>query len=171
MDKLLYEKLYAKVEHIHFSCFELCKQALGKYLPVAGNVGIFCQSEQEFELLTKLREEITEPLDNPNQKYYLLYKPIVIPAKEDVPKTSYTYLYIRKLDPTPYGRYVGDIDFVLKDSDYANLKESLKNGAVIKGAEIYNRPGWDMIQLSVPEIDCVAYVGTDAMTQKVRVRF
>ena len=29
------------IEHIHFACHLLYKQTMGKYLPVAGNVGYF----------------------------------------------------------------------------------------------------------------------------------
>ena len=144
---------------------------MGKYLPIAGNVGVFCHFDKEFELLTKIREELTQPSDNPNQKYYLLREPIIIPAEGDIPKATYTYLYIRKSNSSPAGRYVGDIDFVLGDNEYTSLKASLTSGKVINGAHIYDRPGWDMIELADPNISSVAYIGTGAMTKKLRVRF
>lgn len=148
----------------------MCKQILGEYLPNSGNMGVFCHSDEEYTSLTKLREELTEPADNPNQKYYKLSEPIVIPAEGDVPETTYTHLYIRKPDPTPYGKYKGDVDFIIAPEKYLKLKEKVENGEV-KGAEIYDRPGWDNIQLSDHDIDAVAYVSTKEMTEKVRVKF
>lgn len=164
-------QLFAAVEQIHLSCHKLCKQVLGRYLPIAGNIAIFCHYDEEFKLLTKIREELTEPSDNPNQKYYQLRKPIVILAKDDVPEATYTHLYIRKPDPAPEGRYTGDIDFVLDDAQYTKFKQSLIDGAVIKGVHIYDRPGWDMIELSDPNISTIAYISRKTMTEKVRVRF
>ena len=164
-------ELFAAIEQIHIDCFKLCKQAIGRYLPVAGNVGVFCHYSQEYDLLTKIREELTEPSTNPNQKYYLLCEPITIRARGDMPKTAYTHLYIRKPDPSPAGRCAGDIDFVLSDEAYASLKASIVKGTIIKGAQIYDRPGWDMIELADPSIGSVAYIGTDLMTKRLRVRF
>ena len=42
---------------------------------------------------------------------------------------------------------------------------------LIKGAEMYDRPGWDTIQISDPNINAVAYVSTKEFAEKVRVRF
>jgi hypothetical protein len=74
------DELIKSIESIDFSCFELCKQSFGKYLPVAGNVGVFCHYDDEYELLTQLRKELCEPSDNPNKKYYPLHNPIAISA-------------------------------------------------------------------------------------------
>ncbi len=49
-------KLEEAIQHIHFACFQLCKQALGRYLPVAGNVGVFCHYDDEYAYLTELRK-------------------------------------------------------------------------------------------------------------------
>src|SRR3990167_6480044 len=88
------EQLLEAMKYTHFACFELCKKALGDYLPIAGNMGIFCHYESEYTFLTKLREELTEKSDNFNQKYFRLHEPITIPANGNVPETTYTYLYI-----------------------------------------------------------------------------
>ena len=91
-------QLFKAIEYIHFESYRLCKQNLGYFLPVAGNVGVFCHYEDEFDRLTKIRKELTDLNDNWNQKYFRLYKPIIISAKNGVPETTYTYLYIRKPD-------------------------------------------------------------------------
>lgn len=162
------EQLLGAIKHTHFECFKLCKEAFGKYLPVAGNMGVFCHYDKEYQFLTKLREEITESSDNLNQKYFRLYDPIVIPAKDDIPETTYTYLYIRR--PDQYRAQVGDVDFVISDDEYTLLKKALQEGSSINGARVFDRPDLDMIELSDPDIDALAYVSTKAMTEKVRVK-
>ncbi len=149
-------------------CFELCKKAFGKYLPVAGNMGIFCHYDNEYKYLTKLREEITEKSDNFNQKYFRLHEPIINTAKDGVPETIYTHLYIRK--PDQYRAQVGDVDFVINDDEYSMLKKALQDGSSVNGARVFDRPDLDMIELSDPDIDTLAYVSTKAMTEKVRVK-
>lgn len=152
------EQFLEAIRHIHFACFELCKQSFGKYLPVAGNIGVFCHYEDEYKFLTQLRKELTEESDNVNQKYFHLHNPIVIPARGDVPETTYTYLYIRK--PDPYRFHVGDVDFVLEKDKYHELKKSLQGGAVVKGARIFERPDSDMIEFFDPDYDVLAYVAS-----------
>ncbi len=162
------EELFEAIKHIHFECHKLCKQSFGKYLSNAGNMGVFCHYDDEYNLLIKIRKEITEPSDNPNQKYFRLIKPIVIPAKGDVPKTVYSYLYIRR--PDPYRHHVGDLDFFLKPKEYRELKNSLHAGQKVKGARIFERTDLDMVELYNPHIDVVAYVSTNKMSQAVRVK-
>lgn len=162
------EELLKAVEHIHFSCYELCRQSMGKYLPNAGNIGVFCHYDDEYVFLTKLRQEMTEASDNLNQKYFRLHEPITIPAKGDIPETTYTYLYIRQ--PDPYRAQVGDVDFFLSTEEYATLKQSLEDGKKVKGARIFPRADLDLIEFYNPDIDCLGYVSTRAMTQKVHVK-
>lgn len=162
------DELLKAVEFTHFACYKLCKQSVGMYLPNAGNIGIFCHYDDEFEKLIKIRKEITEPDDNPDRKYFKLYEPIVIPAKGDVPETTYTHLYIRR--PDPYRAQVGDVDFYLAPKEYKKLKDSLLAGKVIKGARIFPRQDLDMIELVDPDVDACGYISTDTMTQKVRIK-
>lgn len=156
------------IEYVHFACFELCKQAMGEYLPVAGNVGIFCHYDDEYAFLTTLREELTDPSDNPDQKYFRLHDPIVIPAESEVPEATYTFLYIRK--PDPYRAQVGDVDFILDENEYQELKQSLLGGKVMKGARVFDRPDLAMIELYDPDVDALGYISTQKMTEKVRMR-
>lgn len=146
------------IKHIHFACHALCKQSMRKYLPVAGNIGVFCHYDDEYVRLTKMWEELTDPSDNINQKYFRLHEPIVIPPKGGVPKTMYTHLYIRK--PDPYRYQVGDVDFYLEPEKYAQLKQSLLNGKIVKGARIFPRGDLDMIELYDPDVDACAYIRT-----------
>ncbi len=158
------KQLLEAIKHIHFESYKLCKQSLGYYLPNRGNLGIFCHYDDEYELLIEIRKELTESSDNPVQKYFRLHTPIVIPAKNDVPETAYTYLYIRR--PDPYRHHVGDIDFLLESGKYNELKKTLSNGKKIKGARIFDRADIDMIELYDPDIDVLGYIRTDKMTGK-----
>lgn len=162
------QELLEAIKHIHFACFELCKQSFGKYFPVAGNMGVFCHYDDEYKFLTELRKKLTEESDNVNQKYFRLHNPVIIPARGDVPETTYTFLYIRK--PDPYRFHAGDVDFVLEEEKYHELKESLQSGKSIKGARIFGRPDLDMVELYDPDVDALGYISPRAMTEKVRVK-
>ncbi len=162
------DELLEAIRHVHFACFELCKQSFGKYLPVAGNMGVFCHYDDEYKFLTELRKQLTQESDNVNQKYFRLHNPIVIPARGDVPETIYAFLYIRK--PDPYRFHVGDVDFVLEEDKYRELKKSLQSGTIIKGARIFERPDLDMVELYDPDVDALGYVSPREMTEKVRVK-
>ncbi|MFA5796563.1 MAG: hypothetical protein WC916_00815 [Candidatus Woesearchaeota archaeon] len=161
-------QLLEAIKHTHFSCHTLCKHTFGRYLPNAGNIGIFCHYEKEYNQLIQMRKKLTEPSSNPNQKYFKLYKPIIIKAKGDVPQTIYTHLYIRK--PDIYRSQVGDVDFFLAPKEYLKIKKSLIEGANIKDGRIFPRQDLDMIELYHPDIDALAYVSTKMMTETVRVK-
>ena len=162
------EQLLEAITYIHFACFDLCKQSFGKYLPAAGNVGVFCHYPEEYETLKKIRADMTEPSDDPNQKYFRLLEPITIPAQGDVPQAMYTHVYVRK--PDPYRAHVGDIDFILGEREYAELKKSLLEGVQIKGARVFERPDLDMVELYDFDVDALGYVSPQEMTQKVRIK-
>ncbi len=160
--------LIEAIQHIHAECFRLCKESVGEYLPVAGNVGFFCHYNDEYDVLTALRGQLTESSDNINQKYFRLYEPIVIPAIDDIPETIYTHLYIRK--PDIYRAQVGDIDFVMEPERYAEMKKRLESGEVISGARIFPRGDLDMIELYNPDVDALGYISVNEMTEKVRIK-
>lgn len=129
---------------------------------------MFCHYDEEHEWLVGIRKELTEESDNLNQKYFRWHRPIVISARDGVPETSHTYLYIRR--PDPYRHHVGDIDFYLEPEKYAELKQMLLAGKKIKGARAFERPDLDMIELYDPDSDALAYVSTKRMTEMVRVK-
>ena len=161
-------ELLAAIRHIHLECYKLCKQSFGVYFANAGNLGVFCHYDEEYERLIEIRKKLTELSDNVNQKYFRLNKPIVIPTEKDIPRTTYTHLYIRK--PDPYRHHVGDIDFYLEPKKYMTLKTELQNGRKLKGARIFDRTDLDMIELYDPDIDTLAYVSTEKMSKRVRVK-
>ncbi len=160
-------QLMEAIKHTHLSCYKLCKQSFGIYLPNAGNIGIFCHYDDEYAFLTKLREQLTDPSDNINQKYFRLHEPIVIPAKGGIPRATYTYLYIRA--PDPYRHHVGDVDFYLELEKYKALKELVAKGEVTD-ARVFPRQDLDMIELYDPNVDALGYVSTKKMTEKVRIK-
>lgn len=162
------EQLFQAITYIHTACYKLCKASFDEYLPNAGNMGVFCHYDDEYESLVALRKELTEPSDNPDQKYFKLHEPITVPAQGDIPGATYTYLYIRK--PDPYRHHVGDLDFYLEPEQYLALKQSLLDGKVIKGARIFPRNDLDMIELYSPDVDALAYVSTNQMTQKAHTK-
>ncbi|MBI4065086.1 hypothetical protein HY409_01825 [Candidatus Gottesmanbacteria bacterium] len=152
------EVMIEAIHHIHMTCHTLCKQSIGRYLPVAGNVGVFCHYDDEYTFLTKLREELTNSTDSVYGKYYKLHEPIIVPAQDDIPKTTYSFLYIRNPDPNKH--QVGDIDFYLEPIKYAELKQSLLDGKEIKSARILpSRPDLDLIELYDSEVDAFGYIG------------
>lgn len=162
------EQLLEAIKHIHMECHKLCKQSFGKYFSNAGNIGVFCHYDDEHAFLTELKKELVETSNNPDQKYFKLHNPIIIPAQEDIPETTYTHLYIRK--PDPYRHHVGDVDFFIEEDRYQKIKKSLLNGELIKGARIFPREDLDMIELHDPEVDALAYLSPREMTEKVRTK-
>lgn len=162
------EELGKAIGYVHLMCYKLCKQSFGKYLPNAGNIGIFCHYQDEYERLVKIRKQLTHPSNDPDQKYFELKQPIVVPAMDDMPESTYTHLYIRK--PDIYRAQVGDVDFFLDQSEYDKLKTGLTNGKQIPGARVFPRNDLDMIELYNPDIDALGYVSTNIMTEKVRIK-
>lgn len=163
-----HDELLEAIRYTHLACHKLCRRSLNEYLPVAGNVGIFSHYDDEYSLLTKLREELTEASDSFNQKYFRLHEPILISPQENIPATTYTYLYIRH--PDPYRSQVGDVDFYLKEKEYAELKQSLLDDKKIKGARLFERSDLDMIEIFDPDIDALGFVATHKMTEKVKTK-
>jgi hypothetical protein len=160
-------QLFRAIRYIHFESYRLCKQNLGYFLPVSGNIGVFFHYDEEYEQLTKIRKELTDLSDNWNQKYFRLHQLIVISAKNDIPETTYTYLYIRKPDPSH--PHVGDLDFYMKPNKYQKLKTSLLSGKIIPGVKIFERPNLDLIELSDPNSDVCAFVGSKTMAENVKI--
>lgn len=159
------EQLLEAIRYTHFACFELLKRNFGKYLPVAGNIGIFCHTDDEYQFLTSVRKEMTDVSDNWNKKYYRLHEPITIPARDDVPTTQYTYLYIRKPDQHTE---VGDVDFVLNQKEYSELKGSLLRGERMNGIEIMDRPELDLLRVFDPAYDVLSFIGKKNMAENVK---
>ncbi len=158
------EELFEAIKYTHLKCFELLKRNFGKHLPVAGNIGIFCHYDDEYNFLTKLRKELTEESNNWNQKYYRLHEPITIPSQLDIPETIYTYLYVRGPDQH---KEVGDVDFVLRKKEYTKLKQELIEGKEKTGLEILDRTDLDLIRVFDPKSDVLSFIGKVDMSGNI----
>jgi hypothetical protein len=151
-------ELFEAIKYIHIACHKLCKQSFNSYLPVAGNIGVFCHYPEEFDRLVKIRKSLTKPSENPAEKYFELYNPIIVQATDSIPEATYKHLYIRRSDI--YRSQVGDLDFNLGEQEYEELKASLRDGKVIPGARIFPEERLDMVELFDPNVDVLAYVNT-----------
>lgn len=161
------EQLLDRIRNIHFEGYQLCNQSFGEYFSNAGNIGVFSRDD-EYNQLLKIQENLVEPSNEPDRKYFRLLEPIIIPEYNDVPETAYTHLYIRKPDPTPYGQHSGDIDFYVDKDKYSELVKKVKKG-LIRDAELYEQPGiGTMIELSGDDTGAIACVSTRHMTEQVR---
>lgn len=161
-------QLLEAIEYIHAASYKLCKNTFDRYLPNAGNVGVFTHYDDEYGTLVGIRNLMVEPSDDPGQKYFTLTEPITIAATENAPEATYTHLYIRK--PDIYRAQVGDIDFKLGQTEYDQLKQSIQNGEQLPGARLFPRKDLDMIELYNPDIDVLAYVSTSDMSEKVHIK-
>lgn len=161
-------QLIEAIKHIHYKSYKLCENAFGKSLPNAGNLAVFCHYDDEYEKLLAIRNKLTKYCSNPKQKYYEFIEPIVIDSIGNIPITKYTHIYIRK--PDPYRHHVGDIDFYIPVDNYTDIKEYLQSGNTIKGARIFPRDDLDMIELYNPDIDVLAYLSANNMTEKVHIK-
>lgn len=142
--------------------------SFGRYLDNSGNLGIFCHYDDEYESLVELRKTLTEPSDNPNQKYFKLHEPIVFEAADTSPEGIYTHLYIR--NPDPYRHHVGDLDFYLAPDEYVALKAEFESWNLLPWARLFPRTDLDMIELYNPDSDVLAYVSTNMMSERARIK-
>lgn len=159
-------ELYKVIEYLHKTCHELCFDVFGKYLPVAGNVGIFSHYDNEFADLSKLRSALTAGVPNYNNKYFKLLEPITISAQGDIPEATYEFLYIR--NPDPYRSQVGDVDFMLNPSEHEVFKRGLTTNEFHNKARIFSRPEENMIELFDTDKDVLSYVVTSPMSEKAK---
>lgn len=159
------DRLLEAITYLHATCHELCRQAVGRYLPVSGNVGVFCHEDEEFSALMSLRESLTDETANYNQKYFRLLEPITIDEKDGVPAATYEYLYIRKVDP--YRSQVGDIDFVMPTIEHRTLQSQLSNTNFTHFARNFERPEENMIELWDPKQDVLSYLVTQKLDELI----
>lgn len=170
MSNSLTKTLYEICQQLHVESYALSKTILGKYFQNAGNIGIFCQNELEFEEFNLVKGQLTYATTNENLKYFELIKPIVIDPIMDIPTTTYTHLYIRKPDTTPYGKFRGDIDFYTSQDELEEIVMKVTSGK-LEGAEIYHQKGvGDLVQIHKEGISTVAYLSTKRMTIDIRVK-
>lgn len=164
------QQLYDTIQHIHESGYELCRSSFNKRFRNAGNIGIFCKSEDEYDCLIKIRDDVSIPSENPRQKYFKLKEQFILPKTRDIPATTYSYLYIRKPDPTPYGEHRGDMDFYTDPEEFENLLHAVKR-RTIPNAHIYIQAGiGEIVEMSSTSSDVLAYLSTKKITKLLRER-
>lgn len=159
-------ELLDALRYVHEASHKLCKEVTGMYLPVRGDIGIFCHDYGEFTYLTELRKKLTNAAPNYNGKYFPLKQSITFPEKDGVPAAMYTYLYIRQVDP--YRSQVGDVDFVMSPEVFERYKMTLQIGEFRSGARLFERPDENMIELWNPENDVLAYIAINDMNEAVQ---
>lgn len=155
------EKIYAESKKLLISTFE-------RNYTSSGNIAIFSQSEKEYKDYKHIVNQLIIPSENSNQKYFELQSPITLAYDEynDV----ITHIYIRKYDPSDYGKYSGDMDFVCSNDEYMKLKTDVLSRK-IPNCTMYERTGWDTIQITHKESPVVAYLSTMEMAIKARMKF
>jgi hypothetical protein len=149
-------ELLEAVRYIHEACHELVMESFGLYLPIVGNIGVFCHYENEYEQLLVVQKDMVDLSDEYNGKYFRLKEPIIIPKSEKAPTAVYTHLYIRQ--PDPYRPQVGDLDFYMPPTEYQKLKQSLAAGTSITGLRTFERSETDILELHNPDNDTLAYI-------------
>ena len=158
-------ELLQALEYVHETCNRLCFETVGTYLPVRGNIGIFCHDYAEFTYLTGLREKLTNRSPNYNEKYFPLKQPITFSETDGIPAATYEYLYIRQVDP--YRSQVGDVDFVMSPDPFEVYKAKLITGEFRDGARLFERPEENLIELWLPSYDAVSFVANNDMSELI----
>lgn len=155
------------IQHLHVASNKLCFSVMGEYFPNAGNLGVFCHYMHEYNFLKSLQQDLVEPSNNPDQKYFKLKQPVQFDSSNGIPETTYTHLYIRK--PDPYRHHVGDVDFEMPSDMYHKLKERLLGGDVLEGVRIFPRVDLDMIELYHPDVDVLVYISCAEESKKAHI--
>ncbi len=139
------KELTGAVEYVADETSKLAEKIVGKTLPIK-SLTIFSHSQEEFELLSRLLEEMGKPFNFNNGPRVELFEPI------KVGNNSITHLRIRK--PDNERPQVGCNDF---ETDY----NAFKNEFLEKFPEnlrLIKRPEYEMIEFFSPEFDVLAYV-------------
>jgi len=163
--------LLDRISTLHISAYKITTALLHTELANAGNIGIFCQDDEEYEYFLGLQKEIALVNQNPLQKYFPLKKSIVLPSPITRRSIYYTHLYIRKPDPSIYGRNLGDIDFYVSQKDYDEIKSRVELG-LLRNTDMYLQTGvGELIQIQDIENRVLAYISTRDITEKIRFRY
>lgn len=142
------EELIEAIRYVAGRTTELCRKIIGKELPIK-SLTIFAHSEEEFERLIKIQEEIGKPYNYNNGPRVELNKPII------AGNNQITHLRIRK--PDSERPQVGCNDF---ETDYKSFKrEYLSNHP--DNLRLIMRPEYEMIEFHDSSFDVLAYVVSD----------
>ena len=151
------EELTTKIQTIVKQAKELKDKHTDQYSAPVNYVCIFCQSEVEFEELSKLAQKIGRVIKQTYSGPLFLIEPIETAAGK------VRLLKIRKPDPTRPQQ--GDADFTVKD--YQSFKEKylkLPNFSLIK------RPEFEMIELKDLDFDVLAYFSHPTLEELLGIK-
>jgi hypothetical protein len=161
------DELLNRIQLLHSAAYNLCHTLFQTEFKNSGNLGIFCQNEQEYNYFLKLQQDIAKISSNSLQKYFPLKKDIQIQHPNGKEIICYTHLYIRKPDSTAYGKYLGDIDFYVKAEEY----QIFKTFALSKGLEsihMYNQNGvGELVEIQDNLQKVLVYI---SITRRIRFR-
>jgi len=139
------EKLIEAARYIVSQTSALAQKAVGISFPIT-SLTIFSHSQDEFENLIKIQNELGDFYNENNGPRVALREPII--AAEN----RITYLRIRK--PDPERPQVGCNDF---DTDYESFKNQYL-AAHPNNLRLIKRPDYEMIEFFDPDFDVLAYV-------------
>lgn len=166
---LTIQDLFNRIETIHASCYQVCYDIFGEAFENSGNMGVFCQTEVEFESFEQIKKSLTKNSNNTDQKYFELIEPIKLEFVGQV--VIYTHLYIRKPDSSNYGKNLGDIDLRLNKAKYENIYQRVLCKNIDPRVSIYNYNGLEMLQTKNLTTPSLAYLALTGTAEKMRFRF
>jgi hypothetical protein len=137
------QQLLERIDLIHQESYEILNnvELIENYsLNNSGNIGIFCQSDREYLEFESLMRIMIKGEIEEDKKYQTLSKEIIVEGKAKNPDASYKYIYIRKYDPTAYGKHIGDIDLYVDNESYETLKSEARDKEY-KDIQIYHQTG------------------------------
>lgn len=139
------QELILIVEYIATQTSKMAQKICGKSFPIK-SLTVFSHSQEEYDLLISIIDEMGKPYDFNNGPRIELEKPIKVGDNE------ITYLRIRK--PDIDRPQVGCNDF---ETDYETFKnEYLSNNQT--NLSLIKRPEYEMIELRDNDFDVLAYV-------------
>lgn len=156
---LSYKGLTETVSYLDSAAQELSKKVYAEQLPIAGNIGIFTHYQEEYDYLINLSRDLTYQDIHFNNKYFKLRESICVDNR------VYDFLYIRK--PDPYRAQVGDVDFVLREPEFSDLKLNLEQANNFTYIRTLKRTDVDMLEMYHPDSDVLAYIVPNTMAEEL----
>lgn len=150
--------LLKAVEYVARTTTLLAEKIVGEPFPIK-SLTIFSHDQLEYENLVKILAELGMPYNESNGPRVVLHNPII------AGDNKITHLRIRK--PDLERPQVGCNDF---ETDYTAFKEQYLD-AHPGNLRLIKRPAYEMIELSDPEFDVLAYVVSPEITPSVTPQF
>ncbi|MEI6728370.1 MAG: hypothetical protein WCK98_01885 [bacterium] len=167
--KLIFKNLHERIEIVHKGAYNVCHEIFGEVFKNSGNIGIFCQTENEYKTFEQLATQLTKKSTDLNQKYFELLEPIKLDFTNET--ISYTHLYIRKPEANNYGKNLGDIDFRLDKIKFESIYEKVLNKTLDPRVGIYIYKNLTMLEVKDLSTPALAYLAVPGTAEKMRFRF